>query len=72
MSALTIPRSIIYSVLLVAAIYALANLSIISVVPWREAMQSKFIASEFIEKLYGTRAASLVTVLVLWIELEVK
>jgi len=42
------------------------NLGIIAVVPWREAMQSKFIASQFIEKLYGTRAASVVTVLVLW------
>jgi amino acid transporter len=29
-------------------------------------MQSKFIASQFIEKLYGTRAAAAVTVLVLW------
>jgi amino acid transporter len=62
----TIPRSILYSVLVIAAIYALMNLSIIAVVPWREAMQSKFIASEFIEKLYGTRAAAAVTVLVLW------
>src|SRR5207342_2731147 len=42
------------------------NLSIIAVVPWREAMQSKFIASEFIERLYGARAASAVTALVLW------
>ena len=61
-----IPRSIIYSVLAVAAIYSLMNLSIIAVVPWREAMSSKFIASQFIEKLYGPRAASVVTVLVLW------
>jgi amino acid transporter len=61
-----IPRSILYSVLAVAAIYSLMNLSIIAVVPWREAMSSKFIASQFIEKLYGTRAASVVTVLVLW------
>ena len=61
-----IPRSILWSVVAVAAIYALMNLSIIAVVPWREAMSSKFIAAQFIEKLYGTRAASLVTVLVLW------
>src|SRR5579864_8154509 len=46
-----IPRSIIYSVLAIACIYLLTTLSIISVVPWREAMQSKFIAAEFIEKL---------------------
>src|SRR6266487_3781265 len=61
-----IPRAILYSVIAVAAIYALMNLSIIAVVPWREAMQSKFIASEFIERLYGARAASVVTVLVPW------
>jgi hypothetical protein len=46
-------------------INALANLSIIAVVPWQEAMQSKFIAAQFMEKLYGTRAAGAVTVLVL-------
>jgi amino acid transporter len=36
------------------------------VVPWREAVQSKFIAAQFVERLYGTRAATAVTVLVLW------
>jgi amino acid transporter len=61
-----IPRSIVYSVLAVAGIYTLMNLSIIGVIPWREAVQSKFIAAQFIEKLYGTRAAGAVTVLVLW------
>ncbi len=61
-----IPRSILLSVLVVAAIYLLMNLSIIAVVPWRQAMQSKFIASEFIARLYGLRAAGLVTILVLW------
>jgi amino acid transporter len=61
-----IPRSIIYSVLAIACIYLLTTLSILSVVPWRQAMQSKFIAAEFIEKLYGGKAASVVTALVLW------
>jgi len=62
----TIPRAILISVVVVAAIYAAMNLSIIAVVPWREAVQSKFIASEFIERLYGARAAGAVTILVLW------
>lgn len=61
-----IPRSILWSVAAVAVMYALTNLSIISVVPWREAMQSKFIAADFIERLYGAKAAAAVTVLVLW------
>ena len=42
-----IPRSIVYSVLAVAVIYALTNLSLIAVVPWREAVNSKFIAARF-------------------------
>ncbi|MFN8574680.1 MAG: amino acid permease [Gemmatimonadaceae bacterium] len=61
-----IPRSILWSVVTVAALYALMNLSIIAVVPWRVAMNSKFIVTDFIETLYGTRAASAVTLLVLW------
>jgi amino acid transporter len=44
----------------------LTNLGLIAVVPWREAVSSKFIASDFMARLYGTRAASGVTVLVLW------
>ena len=52
-----IPRSIVYSVLAVAGIYSLMNLSIIGVIPWREAVQSKFIAAQFIEKLYGTQGS---------------
>lgn len=62
----TIPRSILYSVLIVGTAYLLMNVGILGVVPWREAMHSKFIAAQFMEKLYGTRAASVVTVLVLW------
>jgi amino acid transporter len=61
-----IPRAIIMSVIFVALIYSAMNLSIIGVVPWREAMQSPFIAAEFMERIYGTWAGSLVTVLILW------
>jgi amino acid transporter len=53
-------------VLGVAAIYSLMNLSIIGGVPWREAEKSKFIAAQFMEKIYGKGAASAVTGLVLW------
>jgi amino acid transporter len=61
-----IPRAIILSVLFVALIYAVMNLSIIGVVPWREAMHSRFIASEFMERVYGHWAGAAVTVLILW------
>jgi amino acid transporter len=61
-----IPRAIIFSVIAVSAIYALMTLSIMAVVPWREAMQSRFVAAQFMEKLYGPWAGGLLTVLILW------
>jgi len=61
-----IPRAIIISVLLVAAIYLVMNISIIGVVPWRDAVKSPFIAAEFMEKIYGHWAGVLITVLILW------
>ncbi len=60
------PRSILISVIAVAAIYLTMNLCIIGVVPWREAMESKFIASDFMEKLYGPTAGTIITVLICW------
>jgi len=67
-----VPRSILVSVLAVAVIYLGINLSIIGVVPWREFVpasahrESDFIVSTFVERVYGGRAATLFTALVLW------
>lgn len=62
-----IPRSILISLLAVAVIYMAMNFSIIGVVPWREfAGKDSPIASIFIQKLYGTKAASIFTAMVLW------
>lgn len=61
-----IPRSIIWSVVAVAILYLTMNLGIIGVVPWREAIQSTSIVSDFIRRLYGLRWAQVATVLVLW------
>jgi amino acid transporter len=60
------PRSIVLSVLLVGAMYALMTLAILGVVPWREAAQSKFVAARFMEIIYGQWAGSAVTLLILW------
>jgi APA family basic amino acid/polyamine antiporter len=60
------PRAILYSVIAVAIIYMLMTLSFMAVVPWREAMQSKYLAAHFIEKLYGSRAASAISIMVVW------
>ena len=67
-----IPRSILISVVAVAVIYIGINLSILGVVPWREFVpaaahpESDFIVSSFMERVYGSRVATLFTALVLW------
>jgi basic amino acid/polyamine antiporter, APA family len=62
-----IPRAILISIAVVAALYILMSSSILSVIPWREAKDSLFIASTYIEKLQGGTAAHLMTFLMLWI-----
>jgi amino acid transporter len=66
----TIPKSILTAIVLVCALYFTMNLSIISVVPWRAAVQSNFIAADFIERVHGPRLASVMTVLILIIALS--
>ena len=67
-----IPRSILISTAAVAMIYLGVNLSIIGVVPWREFVpasahpESNFIVSVFMQKMYGSRVATIFTLLVLW------
>jgi amino acid transporter len=60
-----IPRAIVLSVLVVAVLYLLMSVVIIGVIPWREAAVSHAVVSEFIGKLYGSRAASVMTGLIL-------
>ena len=60
-----IPRAIVLSVLVVAVLYLLMNVVIIGTIPWQEAAVSKAVVSEFISRLYGFRAASLMTGLIL-------
>jgi fructoselysine transporter len=62
-----IPLSIFISIFGIAILYLCMNVSIVSVIPWQEAIKSDFIVSSFMEKIYGTRAAMVATVLVLWI-----
>lgn len=62
----TIPRAVIGSVLFVAIVYLTMNISIIGVVPWQEAMTSNNIAAAFMERLYGRRAAIVLSGLILW------
>ena len=62
-----IPRAILFSIAAVGAIYVLVNITILSVIPWREALHSTFIASTYIERLQGSRAASAMTLVMLWV-----
>jgi amino acid transporter len=62
----TIPRAVMMSVVIVAAIYMTMNISIIAVVPWRQAMESKNIAALFMEQLYGENVAAAFTWMVIW------
>lgn len=65
-----IPRAIMLSILAVAVIYLIMNVTLISVVPWREAitegtLANKAIVAEFIQRLYGSKWATLMTLLIL-------
>jgi len=67
----TIPRSVIISVIAVAAIYIAINFSIIGIVPWRELTaegnpSAQFIVSLMMERIYGPKVAAVVTVMILW------
>jgi len=61
----TIPQSILISIALVAVLYLTMNISILGVVPWREAMHSDAIVALFIERLYGPLGAKISSVLIL-------
>src|ERR1022692_2617848 len=67
-----IPRALLLSILAVACLYVVMNVSILGVVPWRELAQpgasnSKlYVVSMFMERAYGHGAASVVSALVMW------
>ena len=60
-----IPRAIVISILLVTALYFFMTTSIIGVVPWRDAMQSQHVVSDFMEIIYGPWAGHVLTVFIL-------
>jgi amino acid transporter len=62
-----IPRGIFLSIFGIAVLYLALQTSILGVVPWREAQNSDFIASLFVERLYGHTAARVITAMILWI-----
>jgi amino acid transporter len=68
-----IPRSILISLVGVAAIYLAINLSIIGVVPWREFVPAdaehpaaNFVVSVMMERVFGAEFSRFFTLMVLW------
>jgi basic amino acid/polyamine antiporter, APA family len=67
----TIPRAVIISIVAVAAIYSVMNISVLGVIPWRElashsAGQNNYIISIFMQRIYGTWAGRVITLLIMW------
>lgn len=60
-----IPLSMFMSVIGIAILYSLLNLSVASVLPFEQAANSPFIVSTMVETLYGSGAARFATLLVL-------
>ncbi len=67
-----IPRALLISIVAVAALYMVMNISILGVLPWQELQQTaqsdtrNYTISIFMQRLYGTHAAQLATVLIMW------
>jgi basic amino acid/polyamine antiporter, APA family len=67
-----IPRALLLSILLVACLYLLMNVSILAVVDWHEMLRMSdsgnqlYVVSIFMQRIYGAWAANLVTMLVMW------
>jgi amino acid transporter len=67
----TIPRALIISILAVAAIYIVMNISVLGVIPWRELPQyteahGGYVMSSFMERIYGAWAGRAIAVLIIW------
>jgi amino acid transporter len=67
-----IPRALLLSILAVACLYVVMNVSILGVIPWRELAQAGasnsklYVVSTLMQRVYGQGAASLISVLVMW------
>src|SRR3954464_12532787 len=69
----TIPRALILSIVLVACIYIVMNISILGVIPWQELSaaakadtQRLYVISTLMDRVYGHKAAAVATILIMW------
>ena len=56
-----IPRAIMFSIVCVAVLYVMMTASFLSVIPWREATHSPYIASVYVQILFGSTAGKVMT-----------
>ena len=67
-----IPKAVIYSILIVGALYLVMNISILGVLPWQEIKQAAgadnrvYVAATLMQRVYGNWAGSVVSVLIIW------
>lgn len=63
-----IPRSIYISIFGISILYLLMNISVMGVIPWQEVdKDNRYLASTFMQLVYGNQAGVIVTVLILCI-----
>ncbi len=68
----TIPRAVLYSIVIVAVLYILMNTSVLGVIPWQELSNTSqggarnFVISVFMQRIYGRWAGNLVSILIIW------
>ena len=62
-----IPRSMFISIAGITILYLLMNISVASVLPFETIKHSSFVVSDFIKELAGPTAATIVTILILWV-----
>jgi APA family basic amino acid/polyamine antiporter len=67
-----VPRAVLISIVVVAAIYLLMNVSVLGVVPWQEfagvtsVNARSSVIAVFMQQIYGAWAGKLVTALIIW------
>jgi amino acid transporter len=67
-----IPRALLLSILAVACLYVVMNISILGVIPWQELAQAGasnsklYVVATLMQRVYGHGAASLISMLVMW------
>lgn len=67
-----IPRAVIYSIVLVGALYLTMNISILGVLPWQELSQAAgndnrfYVAATLMQRVYGPWAGKTISLLVIW------